>query len=71
MPISDFYSVRANVTLAATSSTPLLSLYGTAAKRVSRPRRKRTQSQAEQRAEDGFHRGNAQGEGPHSFRSIQ
>src|SRR6266705_1869686 len=34
MPISDFYSVRANVTLAATTSTALLSLYGTAAKRV-------------------------------------
>src|SRR6266568_7810080 len=34
MAISDFYSVRANITLAATSSTALLSLYGTAAKRL-------------------------------------
>jgi hypothetical protein len=34
MPVSDFYSVRSNVTLAATTSTALLSLYGTAAKRL-------------------------------------
>src|SRR5437868_15342794 len=34
MPISDFYSVKANVTLAATTSTPVFSLYGTAAKRL-------------------------------------
>src|SRR6266480_566652 len=34
MPISDFYSVKANVTLAATTATALVSLYGTAAKRL-------------------------------------